>query len=185
MHAKPPALSRQPASRAIVVLWRRLDHGSLPINVEIRASAAGRWTLNGEEQSKVSGCLDVDLAFTPATNLLPLRRLMLKAGQEAEAPAAYLNLRQERLTVLQQTYLRLSRREYRYEAPQFDYSETLQMSDVGVVLHYPGLFEAVCGRLIGHRSTGAREEKRGQPVRANPLNFWRSGRETAPTSVST
>ena len=137
MHAKPPALSRQPRSRAIAILWRRLDHpghdacriqlgvegirlegcavfresgqvfqlrysvatdpsmrtrralvagyaGSLPVKVEIRASAAGRWTLNGEEQSKVSGCLDVDLAFTPATNLLPLRRLMLRPRQEAD-----------------------------------------------------------------------------------------------------
>jgi hypothetical protein len=99
--------------------------------------------LNGDEQPGLSACVDIDLAFTPATNLLALRRLKLAPGQDAQAPAAWLDLDTARLTVLAQSYRRLSRCAYRYEAPAFGYRDTLRVSTAGVVLHYPGLFEAV------------------------------------------
>lgn len=35
----------------------------------------GHWALNGAPLPELSGCSDIDFSFTPATNLMPLRRL--------------------------------------------------------------------------------------------------------------
>jgi hypothetical protein len=116
--------------------------GTIAVELDVRRSEQGEWTLDGEAQPQVRGCIDLDLAFTPATNLLPLRRLKLARGQRAEAPAAYLVLQEWQLALLPQTYRRTGRRSYRYEAPTFGYADTLHVSRSGVVLRYPGLFEA-------------------------------------------
>ncbi len=71
-----------------------------------------RWQVNGVSKKSVRGCVDVDLGFTPATNMIALRRLSLKVGQRAEAPAAYLQFPEMRLVMLPQTYLRIGRTEY-------------------------------------------------------------------------
>jgi hypothetical protein len=81
------------------------------------------------------------LGFTPATNLIALRRLSLKIGQRAEAPAAYLSFPKMRLVKLSQIYRRASRTEYEYEAPTVGYAGTLQVATSGAIVHYPGLFE--------------------------------------------
>ena len=54
-------------------------------------------------------CLDIDLGFTPATNMVAIRRLGLRVGQEAEAPAAWLNYKTMRLATLAQKYLRIDK----------------------------------------------------------------------------
>jgi hypothetical protein len=53
---------------------------------------AGVWTLNGAIVPNLENCLDLDFGFTPATNLLQIRRLALDEGQVADAPAAWLNV---------------------------------------------------------------------------------------------
>jgi hypothetical protein len=115
--------------------------GKEPIDLRLRAGRGGRWQLNGVDQPAIRGCLDVDLGFTPATNLLPLRRLALRTGQEALAPAAYLPLPKTDLVVLPQRYRRLSRSEYDYESPDHGYRATLRVTRLGAVADYPGLFE--------------------------------------------
>ena len=46
-------------------------------------SAAGVWTLDGAAVSGLEACVDLDLGFTPATNLLQIRRLALALGSIA------------------------------------------------------------------------------------------------------
>jgi hypothetical protein len=118
--------------------------GMRALRIDIRVSDDGAWSLDGREQPEVRGCVDVDLAFTPATNVLPLRRLRLARGQGAAAPAAYLQLDAARLSLLSQRYERVSRSRYRYDAPAFGYSAVLRVARSGIVLLYPGLFEASC-----------------------------------------
>jgi hypothetical protein len=97
--------------------------------------------LNGVDQPAIRGCIDVDLGFTPATNLLPLRRLALRTGQEAQPRAAYLSFPKIELIVLPQRYRRLSRSEYDYESPDHGYRATLRVTPLGAVATYPGIFE--------------------------------------------
>jgi hypothetical protein len=116
--------------------------GKTPVDVRIRARG-NRWEVGGKINPLITGCLDVDLGFTPATNLLPLRRLALRVGQEAEAPAAYLAFPAMQFMLLPQRYKRLSRTEYDYESTSFGYRGTLRVSPLGAVVQYPGLFEMV------------------------------------------
>jgi uncharacterized protein len=117
--------------------------GKKAIDIRIQSTAAGGWRINGVLDPKVAGCIDVDLGFTPATNLCALRRLALKVGQHAEAPAAYLEFPSLRFTTLPQRYERTGRSEYAYDAPTVGYSGTLQVSSSGAVIDYPGLFALV------------------------------------------
>src|SRR5262245_27404543 len=115
--------------------------GRKPVDVRVRSAGRGRWRVNGVLNADLAGCLDVDLSFTPATNLFALRRLELKVGEQADAPAAYLEFPRLRFARLPQRYERIGRTQYAYEAPTVGYSGTLQVSPMGAVVQYPGLFE--------------------------------------------
>jgi len=117
--------------------------GKKAIDLRIRSFGTGHWQVNGIHKKGVVGCVDIDLGFTPATNLIVLRRLSLKVGQRAEAPAAYLQFPEMRLVRLPQSYQRISRMEYKYEAPSVGYVGTLHVLPSGAVILYPGLFEQV------------------------------------------
>ena len=113
--------------------------------VDVRIECTGRrgWRLGGAALPRLAGCVDVDLGFTPATNLLPIRRLALKVGERAEAPAAYLEFPRLRLIALPQIYRRLSPTRYAYESPSHDYSAALEVTPIGAIADYPGVFELV------------------------------------------
>jgi hypothetical protein len=64
--------------------------GDRAIESLIHVSDDGLWRLNGQDQPQLAGCTDVDLNFSPSTNLLPVRRLKLTVGQEAPVIAAWL-----------------------------------------------------------------------------------------------
>lgn len=116
------------------------DRGAIEANVA--RSAMGGWTLNGAPVPTVAGCTDVDLAFTPATNLLPLRRLDLAVGQEAEVVAAWLTFPEFSLTPLRQRYRRTSETTYDYAAPDLRFAGILTVNPDGFVLDYAGLWRA-------------------------------------------
>lgn len=115
--------------------------GKTEVNLRIRSSRSGEWVINAVAQPKLFGLVDLDLGFTPATNFLPIRRLSLDIGEEADAPAAYLSIPHLKFGVLPQRYKRLSRDEYEYESPSADYLGNLSVSMHGVVMSYPGVFE--------------------------------------------
>lgn len=105
--------------------------------------AAVAWQADGVPLPWADGLLDVDLGFTPATNLPALRRLRLRTGQSAEAPALWLAVPGLRWQRLQQRYQRVGRFAYDYAAPDVGYRGRLQVARDGAVEHYPGLFERV------------------------------------------
>ncbi|VTU33445.1 putative glycolipid-binding domain-containing protein [Variovorax sp. RA8] len=115
--------------------------GSLPVDFAIARAANGEWSLNDQRVPGLAHCTDLDLGFTPATNLLPLRRLNLQVGESAEAPAAWLDLDNEDLSALAQHYERRSEAEYWYQSPRFDYEGLLVTVPEGFVTHYPTLWQ--------------------------------------------
>ena len=117
--------------------------GNNAVDLRIRSTSTRRWFANGVEQDNVAGCLDLDLGFTPATNLVAIRRLSLKVGERAEAPAAYLAFPKIRFEKLDQSYRRTGRTTFEYTAPRFGYAETLKVDASGAGLAYPGLYEQV------------------------------------------
>jgi hypothetical protein len=112
------------------------------IEANVVRSGDGRWALYGAAVPAVGGCTDVDLAFTPATNLLSLRRLDLAVGQEAEVVAAWLTFPEFSLTPLRQRYRRTSQTTYEYAAPDLPFAGILTVDPGGFVLDYADLWRA-------------------------------------------
>jgi uncharacterized protein len=117
--------------------------GTRPVDLVVVRTPAGAWTLAGQVVPGLDGCVDLDLGFTPATNLFQLRRVALQVGQAANVPVAWLDVTAGSLDMLEQRYERRTAGEYWYEAPRFDYAAFLEVSAAGFVTKYPALWEAV------------------------------------------
>jgi hypothetical protein len=115
--------------------------GERIIEIEISVDSQRRWWLNGEERLEVMGCTDLDLNFSPSTNLLPLRRLGLTPGQCAEIRAAWLRFPGFTLEPLEQYYARIDEASYRYESAGGRFVAELTANEEGFITEYPGLWE--------------------------------------------
>jgi uncharacterized protein len=111
--------------------------------LEFAITHTDHWRCNGVAVSGVDGCVDLDLGFTPATNLAQLRRLALADGQGADVPVAWLDVGTGAIELLQQHYQRRSGPSYWYEARRFGYAELLEVDLAGFVRDYPHLWQAV------------------------------------------
>lgn len=106
---------------------------------------AGLWS-GKPRPPGLRNCVDVDLSFTPATNTLPIRRLGLDIGEEAEIEVAWLVWPDLEVRPVRQAYARLGERRYRYT--QDDFEAQIQVDDSGLVLEYEGLWRAVARSAI-------------------------------------
>jgi hypothetical protein len=116
--------------------------GDAAVEIEIAVDSERNWRLNGVECSAVAGCLDLDLNFSPSTNLLPIRRLGLAIGEQAEVNAAWLRFPSFNLEPLHQVYRRVDASTYRYESAGGSFVADLQVDTNGFVTSYPGIWEA-------------------------------------------
>lgn len=115
-----------------------------PVQFAIAVDATGQWTVGGVPQPALAGATDVDLGFTPATNTLPIRRLLLDVGESASVKSAWLRFPELRLEPLEQTYTRHGVLEFSYEALVDGeiFRARLDTDAFGRVLRYEGLWEA-------------------------------------------
>ena len=97
------------------------------------------WYLNGEEIPEVEGCEDVDLNFSPVTNLLPLKRLNLKVGEGQEVRAAWLRFPSFTLEPLEQIYERVGEMQYKYRS-KTGFETVITVDRNGVAVNYPGVW---------------------------------------------
>src|SRR5262245_60545060 len=114
--------------------------GDETISIEISVDESQRWRLNGIEIPDVEGCVDIDLSFSPSTNLLPIRRLRLNVGDEIAATAAWLRFPDFKLEPLDQSYRRVSNSAYRYESAAGKFVAQLSVNEAGFVTGYPNLW---------------------------------------------
>ena len=101
------------------------------------------WRLDGVRLEGLKHLVDLDFGFTPATNLLQLKRLRLSPGETAEVPVAWFDLDSVSLIELPQTYERRGEATYWYEAPTVPYRALLEIAPSGFVRSYPGLWRLV------------------------------------------
>ncbi len=100
----------------------------------------GLWA-GKERPPEYRDCVDVDLSFTPATNTLPIRRLGLEVGEEADIHVAWLVWPDLRVRRVLQRYVRLAEDRYRYT--QDDFEAELVVDEHGLVLEYERLWRAL------------------------------------------
>ena len=118
--------------------------GDDPVHVAITVDTQGRWWMNEREVPAVAGAVDVDLNFSPSTNLLPIRRLQLAVGQSAPVRAAWLRFPSFALEPFDQTYIRLGPQAYRYESAG-GFAANLAIDGVGFVTRYGDVWEREAG----------------------------------------
>ncbi|HEU4520671.1 MAG TPA: putative glycolipid-binding domain-containing protein [Thermoanaerobaculia bacterium] len=111
------------------------------------AATESRWTLNGATRPAVDGCVDLDLNFSPSTNLLPVRRLALATGESAVVRSAWLRFPSLELEPLEQTYRRVSEQVYEYETDGF--RARLTVDETGFPIEYGGLWRAIASARHG------------------------------------
>jgi hypothetical protein len=116
--------------------------GGAAVELELAADSDRRWRVNGTECPAVAGCIDLDLNFSPSTNLLPIRRLGLGIGEEAEVRAAWLRFPGFALEPLSQLYRRTAEETYRYESAGGAFVAELQVNMAGLVITYPNFCAA-------------------------------------------
>lgn len=116
--------------------------GNEPIEIAIAVSPEQHWMLNEAGVPEVAGCIDLDLNFSPSTNLLPIRRLKLAVGEEAEVKAAWLRFPSFKLEPLEQIYRRIDQATYRYESAGGNFVAELTVNGDGFVTRYPNFWEA-------------------------------------------
>lgn len=112
------------------------------VDVQVKTDTNQQWWLNDVEQPQIKGCTDIDLNFSPSTNLLPIRRLNLAVGEKAIVKAAWLRFPDFKLEVLPQMYQRLDESTYRYESAGGQFVADLKVDRVGFVLEYPGIWKS-------------------------------------------
>jgi hypothetical protein len=127
--------------------WRTLSArvagwlDTMTLDIAVGVDAARGWTINGRSCPDLHGCDDIDLSFSPATNLLPIRRTRLAVGAQISVRAAWLRFPDVTLEPLDQTYARVSESRYRYESGGGSFVAMLETNAVGFVTLYPGLWQ--------------------------------------------
>jgi uncharacterized protein len=119
--------------------------GSTIVEIELLVDSAQNWQINGVECPAVKGCIDVDLGFSPSTNLLAIRRLDLDVGEEAKAQAAWLSFPEFTLEVLEQLYRRNQEASYHYKSAGSGFVTDLEVNAAGFITQYPGLWQVEGG----------------------------------------
>jgi uncharacterized protein len=115
--------------------------GNTTVEIELLVDSTQNWQINGVACPAVKGCIDVDLGFSPATNLLAIRRLNLAIGEAAKARAAWLSFPELTLEVLEQVYRRDQAASYHYESAGGEFVADLEVNAAGFITQYPGLWQ--------------------------------------------
>lgn len=101
---------------------------------------ADGWRMNGTQLPGLEHLKDLDLGFTPATNLPYLRRANLRVGEKIDRAVAWWEPGTAALVELPQRYHRRDERTYWYESPMGPYEALLEFAPSGFARSYPQLW---------------------------------------------
>jgi len=102
---------------------------------------SGRWgEVNGAHRTELDGCTDLDLAGTPFTNCIPIRRLPLHIGDSATISVAVIDT--ETLSVIRAThqYTKVAQHTWRYLSASSGAEVQVAVDEFGFVLDEPNNF---------------------------------------------
>ena len=121
-----------------------LTQGAEERALHLRADGTGEWMRgDGRPLPELAGCIDLDIAWSPFTNTLPIRRLNLAVGERAELAVAFVAVPELEVTLARQTYTHVADSGedayYLYESAS-GFHAVLRVDREGVVLEYPGFF---------------------------------------------
>lgn len=119
------------------LLFRDLDDPDLWLATD----GSGRWgEMNGVHRTELDGCYDIDMACTPLTQTLPIRRLPLLDGDTAELPVISINPDTLGVIAHLQRYTRIDNRHWQHEVIDAGPATEFEVDEFGFVVDYPDLF---------------------------------------------
>ncbi|MBC6983264.1 putative glycolipid-binding domain-containing protein [Caulobacter sp. 17J80-11] len=107
------------------------------------AKVDDEWWVGAHDRVDLSSCMDIDLAITPATNVLPIRRLGLKVGASADIQAAWVQFPSLEIVATPQRYERLGERRWRYSGLATDFTAELEVDEDGLPVEYEGIWSRI------------------------------------------
>jgi hypothetical protein len=120
-----------------LLVFRDLDEPDLWLGHD----GGGRWgEINGAHRPDLDGCVDVELSCTPFTVTLPVRRLGLPEGGQADVVVLYVDVDTLLTERRRRRYTRLEGRRWRCEALDTGEVVELEVDDDGLVLDHPSAF---------------------------------------------
>lgn len=128
-----------------------------PMSLHLLSDGDGGWWKRTERADgqhidrpvkQIIGCTDIDLAFSPATNILPINRLQMTLTGKAPVTAAWIQLPSLEISTLSQQYLRFDYKRFRYESYDLRFHATIEVDDLGMVVSYQDLWERVASADI-------------------------------------
>lgn len=114
-------------------------HGTTYACLKLQADL-GVWSRDSETLDELRGCRDIDIALTPATNTLPIRRLGLSPGASQEVTAAWIKIPDLTIQLLPQRYTKIDDHRYLYQSAN-NFSADLEVDDEGMVIRYGTFWE--------------------------------------------
>jgi hypothetical protein len=116
-------------------------------DVYLISNGEGAWFDKvGKPIPALDGCIDVDIAVTPFTNTLPIRRLNLAVGESRDIMIVYIQPTEAmRVARVSQRYTCVSQADGRgvYRFVQDPFTADITVDSFGWVVEYPGLFKRV------------------------------------------
>ena len=107
----------------------------------LTSDGRGNWRDgDGADQPLLAGCIDVDIAATPFTNTLPVRRLGSALRRRTAIAVVYVPVPSLAPQRREQAYTLLPNGRCLYEGPIGEFQAELELDADGLVLRYPSLF---------------------------------------------
>lgn len=98
----------------------------------------GRWgEVNGAHRTDLDGCVDVDLAGTPFTNCIPIRRLPLHVGHSAQQNVIRIDTDTLSVVPVAQTYSMIDSSTWRYRSMWSGDEVEASVDEYGLVVSEP------------------------------------------------
>ncbi len=85
--------------------------------------------VDGRERNDLEAAREVDIAVSPLSNTLPIRRLELAIGESADITTAYVAVPELTVVADPQRYTRLARHDYLYESRDSDFRRVLTVDE--------------------------------------------------------
>lgn len=111
--------------------------------LRIQSDGNGHWhdAISDRALPALDGCIDVDIAGTPFTNTLPIRRHEWLKGQSRDFSMAYVSVPELEPSARPQRYTCLkSGKRFLFESIGENFQAELSIDEDGIVIDYSGLF---------------------------------------------
>lgn len=126
---------------------RRLDldqtWGGETSRLRLARDPAGTWRRDGAPAPALAGCDELDLGYSPSTNSLPVNRLALPLGGEAEITAAWVRFPGLTVEPAVQRYRRIGERRYRYDSLASGFTAEMEVDALGLPTDYQGIWRRI------------------------------------------